>query len=225
MLETLADGRALPRLGSLPFAQAAVAQVGVELGQVHDGGHRRAPLLLQELHTSLDARLLLGTPHHAEQGLEVVVTGQGLIASVDLPLPTHEDIWHQRGGIIPPNLVRHTAEELERFDEAVQDRLGPLGGQGDGEGTIGIRPGHEQHGHLPASIGEIDVHMPKVRFETLARIVIKRNKCLASLMLLAAHIEANALIAAGVAVFLLEPAKQLHGGMALLARRQAIVDD
>ena len=46
MLETLADGLALPRLRPLAFAQAAVAQVGVELGQVLDGRHRRAPFLL-----------------------------------------------------------------------------------------------------------------------------------------------------------------------------------
>jgi hypothetical protein len=225
MLETLADGRALPRLSSLPFAQAAVAQVGVELGQVLDGGHRRAPLLLQELHPSLDTRLLLGTPHHAEQGLEIVVTGQGLIASVDLPLPAYEDVRRQRGGIVPPYLMWHATEEPERFDEAVQDRLGPLGWQGDGEGTIGIRPGHQQDRHLPATVGEIDVHMTKVRFETLARIVIERNERLASLTLLAAHVETNALIAAGVAVLVLEPAKQLHGRVPLLARRQVIVED
>src|ERR1700722_2230370 len=181
MLETLTDGLALSRLSSLTFAQAAVTQVSVELGQVLDGRHWRAPFLLQELHTSLDARLLLGPPHHAEQRFEVVMTGQSLIASADLPLPAHEDIWHQRGGIIPPDLVRYTAEELERLDQAVQDRLGPLGRQGDDEGTIGVGPGHEQDRHLSASVGEIDVHMTKVRFETLARIVIQRNERLASL--------------------------------------------
>jgi hypothetical protein len=219
MLKTLADGLALPCLRPLPFAQAAVAQVNVELGQVLDNRHRRAPFLLQELHASLDAWLLLRPPHHAKQGLEVVMTGQGLIASVDLPLPAHEDIRHQCGGIIPPDLVRHTTEELERLNEAVQDRLGPLVRQGDDEGTIGIRPGHEQHRHLPPSVGEIDVHMTKVCLETLARIVIERNERLASLTLLAAHIKTNALIAAGEAVFLFEAPEQLHGRVPLLARR------
>jgi hypothetical protein len=225
MLETLADGLALSRLRPLPFAQAAVMQVSVELGQVLDGRHRRAPFLLQELHTPLDAWLLLGPPHHAEQGLEVVMTGQGLVASADLPLPAHEDIWHQRGGIIPPDLVRHAAEELECLDQTVQDRLGPLGGQGDGEGAIRVGPGHEQDRHLPAAVGKIDVHMTKIRFESLARIVIQRNERLASLTFLAAHIEANALIAASEAVFLLEAPEQLHGRVPLFARRQVIVED
>lgn len=120
----MADGLRLAGLDAIPVAQATRAQVRVQLGQVAHPRHWRGPIALQVTHPAFDVRLLLGLAHHAEARLEGVVTDQGLITVVELPLPTDEQMRHDRLGIVPPQLPRHTAEESERLDQAVQDRLG-----------------------------------------------------------------------------------------------------
>jgi hypothetical protein len=89
-LEALADGLRLAGLPPFPIAQAASAELGVQLVQVLDLGHRRRPLLLHELHPTFDPRLLLRPPHQAEQRLEVVVAGQGRITLMELTTPALE---------------------------------------------------------------------------------------------------------------------------------------
>jgi hypothetical protein len=64
--------------------------VCVELGQVLDLGHGRGPVPLQVANTAFDVGLLLRLANHAEAWLESVVTDQGLVAVVELPLPTDE---------------------------------------------------------------------------------------------------------------------------------------
>jgi hypothetical protein len=103
-------------LDAFAVAQAARAQVRVQRGQVLDLGHRRGPVALQVANTAFDVWLLLRLANHAEARLESVMTDQGLIAVVDLPLPTDEQMRHHGLGIVPPQLMRHATEERECLD-------------------------------------------------------------------------------------------------------------
>jgi hypothetical protein len=105
----------------------------------------------------------------------------------------------------PARLARHAAKEGEGLDQTGQDRLGPLGRQRDGEGTIGKRPRHHEYGYLLTSLGEVHVDVTKVGFETLTGIVVKRDERFALAALPIAHLQPHALVAAGVAMLLLEP--------------------
>jgi len=216
--EALADARALAGLRALAVAQAAGPQVDVQRGQVVNLGHGRGPIALQVAHASLDARLLLGPTHHAKQRRKCVVAGQGLVALVDLPLTAREQAGRHGLGIVPPHFARHATEEREGLDQAVQDRLGALAGQGEHKRTIGVRPGDHQHRHQAAALGKAHMDVPEVGLQALARIVVERDEGLALAALLVAEVQAHALIAAGVVVLGLQAAKDLGGGVSLLGR-------
>jgi hypothetical protein len=218
-LEALADALFLTGLLALAIAQTAGVQMRVQLIDVVDLRHRRGPRLLQKLHAPLGTRLLLRATHQAEQGLEVVVARQGRIAPVELPRAAFEQVRHHRLGIVPPDLTRHTAKERERLDQPVQNRLGPLRGQGQHERAIRVRPGRDQHRYLPPPVGKIDVDVTEVGFQALARIVIERDKRLTALAALGTHIVPHPLIAALIAVLRLQPPPQLLHGVPLLAWR------
>jgi hypothetical protein len=150
------------------------------------------------------------------------VTGQCLVAVVEAALPADQQLRRHRARVVPPQLVRHTTEEGEGFDQAVQDRLGALARHGQRERTIGIRPGHQQHGDLAAAVGEIDVDVTEVGFEPLAGVVVQRDKRLASRQVLGKHVMTDALVAAGIAVLGAQPPENLGDRVPLLARRVGI---
>jgi hypothetical protein len=79
-------------------------------------------------YASLDVRLLLWLTHPAEEWLEGVVTGQGLVAVVQLPLTAGEQVRCHGLGVVPPHFPWHAPEEREGFDQTVQDRLGAFVG-------------------------------------------------------------------------------------------------
>lgn len=141
--EALADRLGLPGLGTVAIAQRAGAQVGVQFGAVVDVGHGCGPVALQEPDPALNARLLLRPAHQAEPGLEHVMTGQGLVAVIELPLTAGQQVRRHGLGVVPPEFVRHAAEEGEGFDQAVKDGLGAFARQRQGEGAVGISPGDE----------------------------------------------------------------------------------
>ena len=151
----------------------------VEGGEVRDLRYRCGPVALQVADAALDVRLLLRPAHQAEPRRERIVTGQRLVAVVEPALPADEHLRRHRARVVPPEFVRHTAEEGEGFDQAVQDRLGALARQSQGEGAIGVAPGHQQHGDLPATVGKVDVDVAEVGFEPLAGVVVERDKRLA----------------------------------------------
>jgi hypothetical protein len=216
------DGLGLAGLGAVAVTKAAGAQVGVQLGQVVDLGHGRGPVALQVAHAPLDMRLLLGLADHAEEWLEGVVTGQGLVALVEPTRPAGQQVRRHGARVVPPELARHITEEGEGFDQAVQDRLGALRRQGDGEGAVGVRPGDQQDGHTPAAVGEIDVDMAEVRFETLAGVVIERDERRRLRSALAADVIADALVATGVAVLVAQAAHDLGDRMPLFTGRRLV---
>ena len=73
-----------------------------------------------------------------------------------------------------------------------------------------------------ASLGEVHVDVAEVALGTLAGIVIQRNERLHVALLLRANVEAHALFAATVAVFVPQPAEDLGGRVPLLARRRLV---
>src|SRR4051794_6721476 len=73
------------------------------------------------------------------------------------------------GHIIPPNLLGDRTEELEGGNHPFKDRLGALEGESQDKGGVGVGPGRDQKRHEPAAFGKIDVDVPEISFETLAR--------------------------------------------------------
>ena len=191
----------------------------VQRGQVLDLGHGRGPVALQVPDPAFDVWLLLRLANHAEARLESVVTDQGLITVVELTLSADEQMRHHGLGIVPPQLTRHTAEEGERLDQAMQDGLGAFGRYSDSERAIGIAPGGEQHGNEPATIGEIDVDVTEVGFEPLSRIVVERDERHALRPSLGQQILPDALVAAGVVVLVAQAPENLGDRVPLLAGR------
>jgi hypothetical protein len=115
--------------------------------------------------------------------------------------------------------MRHTPKEGEGFDQPVQNGLGALGWQGQGEGAVGVGPGHQQDRDELAALGKIDVDVAEVGFEALTRIVVQRDESLGRAWLLASDIEANPFGTATVAVLVTKATEDLGGGVALLRRR------
>jgi hypothetical protein len=115
--------------------------------------------------------------------------------------------------------MRHTSKEGKGFDQPVQNGLGALGWQGQGEGAVGVGPGNEQDRDELAALGEIDVDVAEVGFEALAGIVVQRDEGLGRARLLAADIEANPFGTAAIAVLVAEATEDLGSGVALFGRR------
>ena len=100
----------------------------------------------------------------------------------------------------------------------MEDRLRAFGRQRDGKGTVRVGPGHQEHRHLLAPFGKVHVDVPEIALGTLTRIMVERDKRLHPAPLLAANIETYPFLAAGVAVFVAQAAKDFSGGVPLLAR-------
>jgi hypothetical protein len=95
---------------------------------------------LQVANAALDVSLLLRPSHQTEQRREGIVTNQGLVTLVQPAIAANKQLQRHRLGIVPPQLVGHAAKKGEGFDQAVQDGLGLLAGQGQGEGAVGVGP-------------------------------------------------------------------------------------
>jgi hypothetical protein len=204
--------------------------MGVQLRQVAHARHRRGPIALQVADPPLDARLLLRPPRQTKQRQEGVMANQRLVTLVEPPLATDEQLRRYRLGVVPPQLARHTAEELKRLDQPEEDCLGALARQGQRERVVGRRPGHQQHRDQTPAVREVDMDMPEVGLQTLPGRMIQRDEGLAALAVLAEHVVADALVAARVAVLVPQTAKELGHRVTLLARRlevaaQDVVDD
>ena len=196
--------------------------MSIQSGQVLRPRYRRGPVLLQELHPPFDMGLLLRRAHQAEKRLKRIVVGQSLVTLMQRPLATHEHLTHHGLWVIPPHLMRHAAKEAEALHHAVQDRLGALARQGNGERTIRVSPGEQQDRDLAAAVRKVDVDVAKVGLEPLAGVVVQRDEGLALRPMFITHVEADALVAARVTVFGLETTKDLGGRMPLLARGRCI---
>jgi hypothetical protein len=184
--------------------------------------HGRGPVALQMAHTALDARLLLRLADQAKQRREGVVTGQGLVAFVKLSRPTGQQVRRDGARVVPPHFARHTPEEGEGLDQAVQDRLGALGRHGQGEGAVGVGPGCQQDRHWAAAVGEVDIDVAEVTLQALARIVVERDERRRLGPPLGKEILPDALVAAGIAVLVAQASEDLGARVPLLAWRRGV---
>jgi hypothetical protein len=209
-------------LCALLIAQTTSAEVGIQFVEVFDLRHGRCPILLQELHTTFDARLLLRPPHQAEQWLEIVMACQSKVTLVDLPAAAFKQMRHHRLGIVPPDFARHAFEEVESLDQAVQNRFGSLGRQGQGKWAIRVTPSHHQNRHLSSAVAEVNVDVTEVGLKTLPWIMVQWNKGLAVLPFLGTHVAPDALVTTAITMLLLQPPPQLLRGVPLLGRRLLI---
>lgn len=221
--KALADRLGVLARSACPILAAAVAQIDIEFGPVLGVRHWRGPTSLQGLDAILHIRLLVAMGRHAEKRLENVVAGQGLIACMQLPLPTAEDRRRHRLGIVPPHFARHTAKELETLHHAFQDRFGPFARQGHGERIIRVRPDQDEHRDLLSALGKVDIDVAEVRFEPLARITRERDKSLDVLAPYLANVAAHGIVPTQVTVLVAQPFEDATARMPLLGRRLLIV--
>ena len=222
--KALANRFGLTGLQALPVAQTTPPQVNVQGGQVADLGHWRGPVALQVAHAAFDVPLLLRPADQTKHRREGIMADQGLVAVLEPSLAAGQQLRGHGLGVVPPQLMRHTAEEGEGFDQAMQDGLGPFAGQRQREGAVGVGPGGQQHGHLLPAVGEINVDVAKVAFQALAGIVIQRDKGLRYANALE-QVQSHALVGAGEAMLVAETAKDFGRGMPLLAGGLFIVLD
>lgn len=131
-------------------------------------------------------------------------------------------MWYHGLGIVPPDFARHALKEVEGLDQAMQDRFGSLGRQGQGERAIGVAPSQHQDRHLSSAVTEVNVDMTEVGLETLPGVMVEWNKCLAVLPLLGTHVAPDTIVTAAITVLLLQPPPQLLRGVPLLGRRLLI---
>lgn len=218
-----ADGLLVLARGACPVLQATLPQVGVEFGQVLHAWHRRRPTALQSLDPILHVRLLVASRRHAKQRLEHVVAGQRLVTCIHLPVAAAQDRRRHRLGIVPPHFTRDILEELEALHHPFQDRFGPLARHSHGERAVRVRPHQHQHGDLPTPVGEVDVDVTEIGFQTLTRIVRQRNERLGAAPLYLTHEATHGIAATIVTVLVTQAFEDPLAGVPLLRRRQLIV--
>jgi hypothetical protein len=125
-------------------------------------------------------------------------------------------------GVVPPELPGHAAEEVEGRDEAVEDGLGPLGGEGEGERGVGVAPGDDEDGHESPAVGEVDVDVAEVGLGAMTGGVVERDEGLAGGVASVLEVALDRVVTAGVPVLGNEPAVDLGGGVPLLAGGGAV---
>lgn len=135
-VEANVDGLVIRAAVPFPSLQATSSQVLVQLGQVVDLGHRRGPHPFQVLDPVLDSGLLLRRGWQAEFRREEKVRGQGGVSRMQRTVPAPSDVDGHRRRVVPPEFLRHGAEEVERFTQSMEDGLGSFRRQRDCEGRI-----------------------------------------------------------------------------------------
>src|SRR5208337_3487365 len=192
----------------------------IKIGHARHGGGEPA---LDSLDGRFGIGLLVATAGHAEAGLEDVVAGQGGVSRMEVAVASLKDERGDRFGVVPPDLPRHTAEELESRDHPFENGLGAFERQGEDEGGVRVGPGGDEEGNQATAIGEVDVNMSEVGFETLAREMSQRDEGFLLGAFLLEQVTLYLSISADVSVFVAELPEQLHRGMALFGGSVLVV--
>ena len=104
-----------------------------------------------------------------KSGSKTVMAGQRGVPRVGLALAPLKDQRSHGSGIVPPHFPGNSPEELERRDHPFEDCLGALEGDRQDEGGVGVGPGGDQEGDEAAAVGEVDVDVPEIGFESFYR--------------------------------------------------------
>ena len=115
-------------------------------------------------------------------------------------------------------------EKLEGPDHAFKDRLGAFKGESQNEGGVGVSPGRDQERHEPAALGKIDVDVPEIGFEALAREMGQRNERFLIRASMLAKVTLYLSVPAAVRVIVAESPEDLGGGVPLFGRCGFVVD-
>ena len=216
--ELLVDGLLRIACGTRPVLAATLTQVRVELGQILHAGNRSPPTSLQCFHPILDNRFFIASGRHAKQRFEHVVARQCRITRVQSSLAADEQRCRHRLRIVPPDFSWKTFEKIKRLHHAFQNRLGPFRRKSDCKRCVGIRPYQNQDGNLPPTVRKVDVNLAEVRFQSLARFVVQRDKRLAFFGPMLLHEPPNRIVSALVLMFVAQPLEDPHRRVPLLRR-------
>ena len=104
------------------------------------------------------------------------MAGHRRVARLALAFAPHQDQRGDGPGVVPPDFLGYRTEELEGGDHPFEDCLGTLEGEGQDERCVRVGPGRDQKRHEPATVGEIDVDMSEIGFESLARQMSQRDE-------------------------------------------------
>ena len=124
----------------------------------------------------------------------------------------------RRCGGCPTRLPWAGPEELEGGDHPLEDRLGALERQRDGERCVGVGPGRDQKRDEPAAVGEIDMDVAEVGLEALTREMSQRDKGLLVPRPVLSHVALHLGISTRVAVLVAKTTEELRGRVPLLGR-------
>ena len=179
---------------------------------------------------ALGVGLLVAAGRHAEERVEEVVAGQRGVARMELTVAPLEDQRSHSFGIVPPHFPGDGAEELEGRDHPFEDRLGALERQRQDEGGVGVGPGGDEEGDQASAVGEVDMDVTEIGFETPAGEVSQRDEGLLMSAPVPPQVALHLAVTAGIAVLVAEATEHLHGGVPLLGRGvlvvgQDLVDD
>ena len=199
--KTMADRFALAADDAIAIGFAAPQQIGVEFVKVLNLGNRSCPTLLQILHAVFRIGFFVAASRHAKQRLEVIMAGKRGVAVVQFTSTSREDLRRHGFGVVPPCFTRYTIEKLKSGLHAVQNRFGPFRRQSNSERAIRICPRQHQHGNLSSSVGKVDVDVTVVDFESLTRIMHKRDESLPPSATPLAHITPHLIVATPVTLF------------------------
>ena len=151
----------------LMLGLAATVKERVQFIEISNPRHGRREPLLHGLDSGFGIGLLVTAAGHAEAGLEDVEAGQRRVAGMTLALASQEDQRSDGFGIVPPDFLGNGSEKLEGRDHPFEDRLSALKRQGQDEGGVGVGPGRHQERDELAPVGEVDVDVSEIGFETL----------------------------------------------------------
>ena len=209
---------------AIALGLAAIAKERVQFIVVRGEGHGRGEPLLNPFDGGLGVGLLIAACRRAEPGIEGVVTGQRRVSRIELAFPPLEN---QRGdglGIVPPDFFGHGPKELEGRDHAFENRLGALEGQRQNERRVRVSPGRDQERYEPATIGEIDVDVTEVGFESFTGKMPQRDERFLMPWAVRSHIALHLGVPAAVALLVTETPEHLGSGMPLLGRGVFVID-
>ena len=127
------------RSSTEPFGVALLHSVSGNTGSTHQDPSPRDRSGETTLYCPdgvLSVRLFVAPSRHAEERIEDVVAGQRSVSRMKPSFATEKDQGCDCFGVIPPDFLGDTAEELKGRDHPFKDCLGSFEGQSQHEGII-----------------------------------------------------------------------------------------
>jgi len=146
------------------------------------------------------------------------MAGQRRIARMDLAVATDQQLQRHGFRVVPPDLAWDAAEILEPLNHPFQNGFHTLGRQRDRKRTVRVRPHQNQNRNRTTPLGEIDVDLPEVGLQPLARIMRQRNERFPLTLPALPDIAPHGVVAALIPLASQTP-EDLHHRMTLLRRR------